>query len=111
MKRTQLGALGLVMFASIAYAQTSPAPTETQLRDESDTPNRMQQDPNLGKRQKEYFHSIDHGNKGYLAELDVGADPWLSQNFARCDKNQDHKVTWQEYKECTRDNPAAVQRR
>ena len=110
MKRTQLGALGLVLFASIAAAQTSPAPTETQLRDEADTQNRMQNDPNVGKRMKEYFHSIDHGNKGYLAELDVGADPWLSQNFVRCDLNQDHKLSWEEYKHCTRDNPA-VQRR
>jgi hypothetical protein len=93
------------LVASLSYAQTSP-PTETQMRDNADTQNRMANDgSDVTKRQKAYFGSLDHNHHGYLTNDDIGADPFLTQNFAKCDVDHDGKLTWDEFKNCTHNNP------
>ena len=70
----------LVLAASMSMAQ-SPKPTETQMRDNVDTQDRMAQDGDVTKRQRGYFDSLDREHKGYLNSDDVSADPLLTQNW------------------------------
>jgi Ca2+-binding EF-hand superfamily protein len=57
------------------------------------------------KRQKSYFQSLDRQHRGYLDNDDISADPFLTENFANCDADHDGKLTWQEFKTCTHNNP------
>jgi hypothetical protein len=101
------GAMVALLFglASTGFAQ---APTETQMRDNADSQQRMQ-DHNVGKNQKQYFNSLDRNTKGYLTSDDVSADPFMSQNYAKCDADHDGKLTWMEFKSCTHANPPPPQ--
>jgi len=97
--------------ASLAWAQTGQnPPTETQMRDNAQTP---QREGNVGhnvrQNQKQYYASLDRHQKGYLDNDDVSADPFLSQNYARCDANHDGRLTWEEFRTCTRNNTAEPQ--
>jgi hypothetical protein len=93
----------LLVLASTALAQ---APTETQMRDNADTQQRMENgDHNVTKGQRRYFGSLDRNTKGYLTSDDVSADPFLSQSYAKCDADHDGKLTWIEFKTCTHNNP------
>lgn len=47
------------------------------------------------------FKKVDMKNKGFVVASDV-KDPWLKQNFAKCDANSDGKVTETEYGVCTK---------
>jgi len=102
MKNTLLLATAL-LFAPAAFAQAPP--TEKQMRDNADAQNRMDKGIDVGKSQRQYFNSIDRGQKGYHSNDDVSADPFLSKNFANCDSDHDGKMTFPEYAICTRDNP------
>ncbi len=106
MKRTfsLIAGASLAMAASMSFAQ-SPKPTETQMRDNVDTQDRMAQDGDVTKRQHEYFGGLDRGHKGYLSNDDVSGDPFLAQNYPKCDTDHDGKLTWQEFKTCTHNNP------
>jgi hypothetical protein len=99
----QLLLVSAVAFTFNAFAQQGVPPTETQMRDNATT---QQRDPDVTKRQKGYYNSLDKGNKGYLSSDDVSADPFLSQNYGKCDADHDGKLTWQEFKSCTHNNPA-----
>ncbi len=108
MKRTCPILLGasLALATSLTFAQTSPPPTETQMRDNTDTQNRMANEgSDVTKRQKSYFKALDRQSRGYITVDDVSADPFLSQNFPKCDVDHDGKMTWDEYKTCTHNNP------
>ena len=106
MKRTFPWIIGtsLALAASMSFAQ-SPKPTETQMRDEANTQQRMANDGDVTKRQHTYFKSLDRGGKGYLNGDDVSGDPFLSENFPKCDTDHDGKLTWNEFKTCTHNNP------
>ncbi|MDR3388788.1 MAG: hypothetical protein P4L92_17210 [Rudaea sp.] len=96
-------AMSALALAAASFAQ---APTETQMRDNADTRQRMENgDHDVVKNQKRYFNSLDRNTKGYLSSDDVSADPFLSQNFAKCDADHDGKLTWMEFKSCTHNNP------
>ena len=100
-------ALGLV---SVASAQVQTPPTETQMRDNAQTSQREETgDHNVRKNQKQYYASLDRNQKGYLNNDDVSADPFLTQNYAKCDTNHDGKLTWEEFRTCTRNNAAEPQ--
>jgi hypothetical protein len=109
MKRTNQALLiaSLALLTSVSLAQK---PTETQMRDNADTQAREQNGERVTKRQMQYFRSLDLGGKGYLNNDDVSADPFISQNFLKCDVDHDGKLTWSEFKECTHANPPADQR-
>jgi len=93
----------LVMMAASAMAQK---PTESQVLNNADTQNREAVDAKaVHKDQKAYFKSIDIGNKGYLTSDEVAADPFLQKNYPKCDADHDGKLTWEEFKTCTRNNP------
>ncbi len=111
MKRTFPLLIGasLALAASMSFAQ-SPKPTETQMRDNADTQDRMAADGDVTKRQHTYFKSLDQGAKGYLTSDDVSGDPFLSQNYPKCDKDHDGKLTWAEFKTCTHNNPPPAQK-
>jgi hypothetical protein len=47
------------------------------------------------------FKTIDMKNQGYVMASDV-RDPWLKQNFSKCDKDADGKVTRAEYGMCAK---------
>ncbi len=109
MKRTfplMIGA-SLALAASLSFAQ-SPKPTETQMRDNANTQERMSKDGDVTARQKTYFKSLDRGSKGYLSNDDVSGDPFVSQNFGRCDADHDGKMTWDEFKTCTHNHTPAT---
>ena len=63
-------------------------------------------DHSVRKNQKRYFDSLDSNQKGYLSGDDVSADPFLTQNYAKCDADHDGKLTWEEFRICTKDNPS-----
>jgi Ca2+-binding EF-hand superfamily protein len=107
MKPLTTGILSALLLA-LASAGFAQAPTETQMRDNADAQQRMQ-DHNVGKNQKQYFNSLDRNTKGYLNSDDVSADPFLSQNYAKCDADHDGKLTWMEFKSCTHNNPPPPQ--
>jgi len=93
----------VLMLATVAMAQK---PTESQALNNADTQNREAVDAKaVHKDQKEYFKSIDMGNKGYLNADDVSADAFLSKNYPKCDVDHNGKLTWEEFKTCTRNNP------
>jgi hypothetical protein len=93
----------MLALASMGHSQ---APTTTQMRDNADTQQRIENgDHNVSKNQKRYFGSLDRNTKGYLTSDDVSADPFMSQNYAKCDSDHDGKLTWMEFKACTHNNP------
>ena len=100
-------AFGLV---SLAGAQSQTPPTETQMRDNAQTSQREgNADHDVRKNQKQYYASLDRNQKGYLNNDDVSADPFLTQNYAKCDANHDGRLTWEEFRTCTRNNTAQPQ--
>ena len=104
-RRTVLAAAPLLAFAFAAAAVAQP-PTETQMRDNADTQQRMDNaDHNVRENQRKYFATLDRNTKGYLSNDDVSADPFLTQNWTKCDADHDGKLTIDEYMICTRENP------
>ena len=97
----------VLALASTGFAQ---APTETQMRDNADSQQRMENgDHDVSKNQRQYFDSLDRNTKSFLSSDDVSADPFLSQNYAKCDADHDGKLTWVEFKACTHNNPPPQQ--
>lgn len=47
------------------------------------------------------FKAIDTKNHGYVLASDVN-NPWLKQNFSKCDADADGKVTKMEYETCSK---------
>ena len=91
--------------AGSAFAQsTSAPPTEKQMRDNADAQNRMDKGVDVKHGQRQYFASLDRNQKGYLNDDDISADPFLTQNFAKCDSNHDGRLTYAEFAACTREN-------
>jgi hypothetical protein len=59
---------------------------------------------NMGQMQMKApsdFKKIDMKNRGYVMAADV-KNPWLKQNFSKCDTNGDGKVTEAEYGVCSK---------
>jgi len=109
-KRTIRFAL-LVCALTAAAAASAQAPTETQVLDNANTQERTDNgDHDVRKGQKRYFASLDRGQKGYLSNDDVSADPFVSGNYAKCDSDHDGKLTWPEFRACTINNPPPAQR-
>ena len=109
-RRLMLASAALLVCASGA----SPAqpPTETQMRDNADTQQRMDNtNHNVRETQRKYFATLDRNTKGYLTNDDVSADPFLTQNWTKCDTDHDGKLTIDEYMICTRENPPPSQER
>lgn len=47
------------------------------------------------------FKTIDTTNRGYVLSSEA-KNPWLKQNFAKCDTDGDGKVTKSEYETCAK---------
>ena len=113
MKGIHLGTgAALALYAALGLAQSGSAPpTETQMRDNADTVAREEQGMgDVARRQHRYFRSLDRNTKGYLDNDDVSGDPFISQNFLKCDVDHDGKLTWGEFADCTHANPPPDQR-
>ena len=108
-RRTVLAAATALALA-FGISQAQP-PTETQMRDNADTQQRMDDaGHHVRENQRKYFATLDRNTKGYLTNDDVSADPFLTQNWTKCDANHDGKLTIDEYMICTRENPPPPQR-
>jgi hypothetical protein len=110
MKGTIISTLILAPFIALSSAAMAQGvgmpPTQTQQLNNADTQNREGTDANsVHKGQHEYFKSLDGAKKGYLTLDDVSADAFLTQNYGKCDSDHDGKLTWPEFKMCTRNNP------
>ena len=101
----------LVCALSTAAAVSAQAPTETQVLDNANTQERTDNGGNVRHGQKRYFDSLDRGQKGYLSNDDVSADPFLAKNYPNCDADHDGKLTWPELRACTINNPPPPERR
>jgi hypothetical protein len=55
----------------------------------------------MGMDTRPDFKAIDMKKRGYVSAADV-RNPWLKQNFAKCDTNGDGKVTKEEYGICSK---------
>lgn len=75
-------------------AVRQPPPQETGRRDQQDQTGRQQTSTP--------FEKLDRDTAGYLTRDTAGRDPWLEQNFDRCDVNHDDRITREEYQACTR---------
>ncbi len=42
------------------------------------------------------------GSKGYVTRSEAKNDPWLSQHFSKCDRDNNGKVSRSEYQQCHR---------
>jgi hypothetical protein len=73
--------------------------------DNANTQERTDNGGNVRHGQKRYFDSLDRGQKGYLSNDDVSADPFLAKNYPNCDADHDGKLTWPELRACTINNP------
>ena len=101
----------LVFALSASAAVPAQAPTQTQVLDNANTQERTDDGGhNVRHGQKQYFDSMDRGQKGYLSNDDVSADPFLSKNFPNCDADHDGKLTWPELRACTINNPQPPER-
>ena len=106
MKKTISTIIPCACLLALAASGFAQAPTETQMRDNADTQQRMENgDHDVTKNQKRYFGSLDRNTKGYLTSDDVSGDPFLSKNYAKCDTDHDGKLTWREFKIGTHNNP------
>ena len=114
MKSHYFGLLGGALFActTAVFAQTGSAPpTQTQMRDNADTIGRQAEGMSgVTRRQHQYFRSLDRNQKGYLSNDDVSGDPFISQNYLKCDIDHDGRLTWEEFRDCTHSNPPPDQR-
>ena len=102
----------LSLGSAFAMAQTGSAPpTQTQMRDNADTIGRQAEGMSgVTRRQHQYFRSLDRNQKGYLSNDDVSGDPFISQNYLKCDVDHDGRLTWEEFRYCTHANPPPDQR-
>ena len=107
MKILRYGILALSCAVALsAFAQQSAPPTEHQMHDNTQTQERVANgDRGIVNRQEGYYHSLDRGAKGYLDSDDVSGDPFLSQNFGKCDADHDGKLMLSEFLACTHNNP------
>ena len=48
------------------------------------------------------FQTLDVQKRGYLMAGDVAQQPWLKQNFSKCDANSDGHLTAPEYTACVK---------
>ena len=55
----------------------------------------------MSMSQRPDFKVIDTKNRGYVMASEVG-NPWLKENFAKCDTDGDGKVTRDEYGICSK---------
>lgn len=95
--------LAALVASSAAFAQAPP--THSQELSNADAQSQMDKGKSVASTQRHYFASLDRNQKGYLNNDDVSADPFLTQNFTKCDDNHDGRLTYGEYAACTRDNP------
>lgn len=48
------------------------------------------------------FQTLDVKKRGYLMVADVKKQPWITENFSKCDGNSDGRLTAPEYALCAR---------
>ena len=98
MKLTAICAIVTLAAAGTAFAQTPP--TADQAKQDV---NSQKQDPlAMQTSSPEEWDTLSGHDKGYIAKADAMPNSWLAQNFKSCDKNQDGKVSQQEYQECAK---------
>ena len=99
---TSLAALALT---APAFAQNSASPAQSNgtRTDQQNLPNRAasRQTNPQNKMSDSDFDKIDKKHRGYLIPRDVASDKKLAANFESCDKNQDGRLSREEYEACS----------
>lgn len=62
--------------------------------------NRMNHMRNPNNRSEDFSQLA--GRKGYVTRSEASNDPWLSQHFSKCDRDNNGKVSRSEYQQCHR---------
>jgi len=89
-------ALGLVVLAASAFAQTPPTS-----QDAKKDMNAQKQDPLMMQESAPADWAMMKGHeKGFLTMDEAAPNSWLAANFKPCDTNSDGKVTEAEYTAC-----------
>ena len=96
MKLSSICLIAALAASGAAFAQTP----ETSADAKKDV-NAQKQDPlAIQTSAPEDWNMLKGHDKGYVAKTDALPNSWLAQNFISCDKNQDGKVTQEEYQDC-----------
>jgi hypothetical protein len=86
--------------SSAAQQGTSTPPTSSQAKKEMQ---QNKQDPMMMQSSGGEDWSMLKGHeKGSISKADAPKNSWLASNFAKCDADQDGKVTEAEYTKCQR---------
>ena len=97
MKLSAICAIVTLAAAGAASAQTPP--TADQAKQDVKA---QKQDPlAMQTSSPEEWNTLKGHDQGFIAKNDALPNSWLAQNFTNCDKDQNGKVTQQEYEECT----------
>jgi hypothetical protein len=97
--------------AGFAFGQVPPnhPPEQTtppaqrqypQTRQNQPMNNRMNRMRNPDNRSGDFSQLA--GSKGYVTRSEASNDPWLSQHFSQCDRDNNGKVSRSEYQQCHR---------
>lgn len=96
MKISSICLIAALAGTGAALAQTP----ETSAEAKKDV-NAQKQDPlAIQTSSPEDWNTLKGHDKGFVAKSDALPNSWLAQNFKSCDKNQDGKVTQEEYQDC-----------
>jgi hypothetical protein len=87
-------ALALVLISSCAIAQNSKSSGNN-----SSDPNKQDPLTMQGSAPDDWTMLKGH-EKGYVSKEDAQPNSWLAQNFKSCDKDNDGKLTQDEYTKC-----------
>jgi hypothetical protein len=105
MKIHALGMATVLAFAGVAHAQDT-APTKGNNAEQQAKEHITAKEPmdNMAVARNNSddaaFDKMDTRHAGKLSKDQVSGDKWLSENFAKCDKNADGMVSQQEYAGC-----------
>jgi hypothetical protein len=89
--------------STLVQAQSTPPASEKASNAENQAKEHiMQKDPNdnMAVSNMNSFDKMDSGKKGMVGMDQAKADPWLMENFKKCDKNSDGMVSREEYAGC-----------
>ena len=89
-----LSAVALASLAAVAVAQAPKSSSNNSSDPQKQDPLTMQ-----GSAPEDWTMVKGH-EKGFVSAGDAQPNSWLAQNFKSCDKDQDGKVTQDEYTKC-----------
>ena len=96
MKFASISLLLALSASAAVYAQTP----ETSAQAKKDVAAQKQDPLAIQTSAPQDWSQLKGHDQGYVTKNDALPNSWLAQNFVNCDKDQNGKVTEQEYKDC-----------